>query len=67
MRELLSCLTGAQAVRHDLPDLRLALLHQQLPGQLGSLRLLLRLLLLQLSPLLLLTVPVGSLVLSVGL
>ena len=63
----LAGLAGAQAVRHDPPDLGLALLHQQLAVELSGLLLLLLLLLLQLAPLLLLAVPVGSLVLSVGL
>ena len=63
----LAGLAGVQTVRHDPPDLGLALLHQQLAVELSGLLLLLLLLLLQLAPLLLLAVPVGSLVLSVGL
>ena len=64
---VLTGLGGVEGLRHCPPHLGLALLHQQLPAQLRPLRLLLQLLLLQLPPLLLLAVPVGSLILSVGL
>ena len=52
---------------HDAPDLGLALLHSHVIGQLPLDILLPLLLLLQLPPLVLLTLPIGSLILGVRL